>query len=201
MPPPTSGAYAAAATPDELSRPHGEDHGKDGARGDQGRVDEVPLSGRRTRLGRQNPRARHPSWPKTEAGAPSRRRDSKWPAAKPRLGWSRDDGSHDTEPSLPSFELEGEPVTESRASWPELELELPPGASQPPPGGKSPPRDEPADTARRKDSLFRKRKEIVVQVGDRGAKSRSRRTYRPENLITQPGGYRPDRAQNDDDER
>jgi hypothetical protein len=51
----------------------------------------------------------------------------------------------------------------------------------------------------KKTSLVReKRKEIVVEVGDRKTKRRRRRTYRPENLVTQPNMNAP-KVEGDDE--
>ena len=70
------------------------------------------------------------------------------------------------QPEIP-IPLPGEVIKRPRPSWPDLEVELPP-------------RSQPRKSIQPKG---RKRKEIVVEVGERGGKRRQRRTYRPENLI------------------
>jgi hypothetical protein len=102
-------------------------------------------------------------WPHSRSRAPSRGAESKLPSSRPRLGWSRRRGS---QPAIPT-PIEGEPVMTPRPSWPDLDLELPPRSS---------PRPLPSRG---------KRKEIVVEVGDKGTARRSRRAYRPESLVTE----------------
>jgi hypothetical protein len=98
------------------------------------------------------------------------------------------------EPSAPERRRQSPPAPD----WPDLELELPgqegasDGASPGPSPGLSPGLSPGPD---KKESLVRpRRREIVVEVGQRGAKPRRRRTYSPEELVTKPGMGPPGRA-------
>ena len=108
-------------------------------------------------------------WPQSET-PPGESRDSSWPrSARPRLGWSKRTTPHeqDTEPSLPRADHDTEPG----AKPPELELDLP---------------NNQRGVAKKSSLVRKKRKEIVVEVGDRKGKKRRRNTYSPESLVTEP---------------
>jgi len=125
-------------------------------------------------------------WPQSDDEPGQRDSGSKWPqSSRPRLGWSRPPGrhAHDTEPSMPRADHDTEP-----ASMPHLELDFPDEATK---GGTGRPK--------RKESLVRQRKkEIVVEVGDRKGKRRRRNTYDPDKLVTQPNLATP-RVEGDDE--
>ncbi len=53
---------------------------------------------------------------------------------------------------------------------------------------------ETGDDVSDKPGIFRRQRQIVVEVGSRGTDRRNRRTFKPENLVTQPGGTMGTRA-------
>jgi hypothetical protein len=77
-------------------------------------------------------------------------------------------------------------VRKPQPSWPELDVELPPESHPRPRAAEeeSPPASAP------KPGIFRRKRQIVVEVGSKGkgAQGRRRNTFKPESVMTQPAG-------------